>query len=880
MYRLGLLGFAEMLAVPHRSSYLKSVGDEPLPGYRLIAPLGRGGFGEVWKCIAPGGLQKAIKFVMEDQDSANPTQTPLQQEYQAVQRIKEIRHPFLMTLERVELIDGELLMVMELADKSLANRHDEWRALGQAGIPRSELLSYMVDTAEALDVLSLQYQLQHLDVKPANLFLVGGHAKVGDYGLVDRFENGTGQLKIGRGLTPRYVAPEVLNNQVDPRSDQYTLALVYQELLTGTFPYDATSAQDVMLQHLTAEPNLSALPYGDREPTRRALSKKPCDRFPSCLEYVKALMTRAGPKSGGITTVVNSTTPLSMTPSPLRPNSHADGFDGDVTVGHKTPLTTTAALKSSSGIASLTHRPHVAPPSTSADEVAQAFPIFRFHSNLETTKRGKTVRAIDNTGRAHRVHFLRLGCEVGSDLEGVLRAAAASHLNLFQTIATPHPSIVAFSVPEELTTLREKHRQLVAEGNEFKPVELLRILRTVARSLDDLYEEHNCAHLLLNPKHVITRGQTTGITGYGMGELLRRTRIEPEWIPNDAYAPPEVLDGEPGAASDQYNLALIFLEMVQAWTPDTTRRTGRATSSIKAIHYGNLKDYEQVAVRRALSENPLDRFENCSAFIAALLPPSAEGCCLDEVRLVESIARFDGPIVSKVTLPTPTAFVEAVMQLVPTNSHGMTPATAVRQADGRWAFRFPVRMTSDMIQLKLVVFKDEWSLQYLQVSSDTCLFRKPSKRSRPGVELTILTTSTKLASAEVIVLGRSIGGLESNAKQVPIAVAEMMENLRRSLQNLEERRRSPRFPTDLPIGLYAIDDELNVALPITARTRDISATGLCCVVSEPVSMSHAFVSFPTVTAVATCAILSKIVRNQKDGQGQLLIAVQFLLGKQ
>ncbi len=878
-----------MLAVPHRSSYLKSVGDEPLPGYRLIAPLGRGGFGEVWKCIAPGGLQKAIKFVMEDRDSANPTQTPLQQEYQAVQRIKEIRHPFLMTLERVELIDGELLMVMELADKSLANRLDEWRELGQAGIPRSELLSYMVDTAEALDVLSLQYQLQHLDVKPANLFLVGGHAKVGDYGLVDRFENGTGQLKIGRGLTPRYVAPEVLSNQVDPRSDQYTLALVYQELLTGTFPYDATSAQDVMMQHMTAEPNLSALPYGDREPTRRALSKKPSDRFPSCLEYVKALMSHVGPKSGTITTVVNSTTPLSMTPSPLRPNSHVDGFDGDVTIGRKTPLSNTpltntpltnlTVLKSSSGIASLTHRPQTAPPSTSSDEVAQAFPTYRFHSNLEATKRGKIVRAIDNTGRAHRVHFLRLGCEVGPDLEVVLRAAAASHLNLFQTIATPQPSVVAFSVPEELTTLREKHRQLVAEGNEFKPVELLRILRTVARCLDDLYEQHTCAHLLLNPKHVITRGQTTGITGYGMGELLRRTHVEPDWIPSDAYAPPEVLEGDPSATSDQYNLALIFLEMIQAWTPDTTRRTGRATSSIKAIQYGNLKDYEQGAVRRALSENPVDRFENCSAFITALHPPSADGCCLDQLRLVESIARFDGPIVSKVTLPTPPAFVQAVMQMVPTNSHGMTAATAVRQADGRWAFRFPVRLTQDMIQLKLVVFKDEWSLQYLQLSGDTYLFRKSSKRSRPGVELTIQTTSTKLAAAEIVVLGRSIGGLESNAIPVPIAVAEMMENLRRSLQNLEERRRSPRFPTDLPIGLYAIDDELNVALPITARTRDISATGLCCVVLEPVSMSHAFVSFPTVTAVATCAILSKIVRNQKDGQGQLLIAVQFLLGK-
>ena len=56
-------------------SWLREPGAEPIPGYRLIEPLGAGGFGEVWKCLAPGELLKAIKFVYgninsEDVDSA------------------------------------------------------------------------------------------------------------------------------------------------------------------------------------------------------------------------------------------------------------------------------------------------------------------------------------------------------------------------------------------------------------------------------------------------------------------------------------------------------------------------------------------------------------------------------------------------------------------------------------------------------------------------------------------------------------------------------------------------------------------------------------------------------------------------------------------
>src|SRR5919201_1293128 len=208
-------------------SCMREPNAEPIPGYRLIEPLGSGGFGEVWKCEVPGGLFKAMKFVYGNLNSLDVEGVRAEQELRALQRIKEVRHPFVLSLDRIEIVKGELVIVMELADRSLHDAYVECQSAGLVGVPRDDLLRYLRDAAEALDHMNEKHGLQHLDIKPRNLFLISDRVKVADFGLVKHLERTSGSGVLG-GVTPLYASPETFSGKITDRSDQYSLAIVYQ----------------------------------------------------------------------------------------------------------------------------------------------------------------------------------------------------------------------------------------------------------------------------------------------------------------------------------------------------------------------------------------------------------------------------------------------------------------------------------------------------------------------------------------------------------------------------------------------------------------------------------------------------------------------------
>ncbi len=259
---------------------------ESVLGYVLKERIGAGGYGEVWKAEAPGGIFKALKIIYGYHD-----ENRAQRELKSLDRIKEVRHAFLLSLERIEVVEGRLVVITELAEKSLKEQFEECRARGFPGIPREELIRYLSDAADVLDFISDSHSLQHLDIKPENLLLVGGHIKVGDFGLVKDVQNTTQSMMAG--LTPTYAPPELFDGQPSKSSDQYSLAIVYHEMLTGTRPFPGTTAAQLAAQHLQGRPQLSTLPRGDQPVILRALSKSPSLRYPNCRSLMDDLAGRA-----------------------------------------------------------------------------------------------------------------------------------------------------------------------------------------------------------------------------------------------------------------------------------------------------------------------------------------------------------------------------------------------------------------------------------------------------------------------------------------------------------------------------------------------------------------------------------------------------------
>jgi serine/threonine protein kinase len=308
-------------------------GDQPVSGYALGGFLGRGGFGEVWQATGPGGIQVAVKIIHDLNRQRGG------KELRALRLLKNIRHPNLVPLLGFWLKDhdgdvlndgdeaigtdshfygaggtascvaeagvaiaaapAELVIAMGLCETSLFERFEECRRNGDAGIPADELLSYMEDAAKSVDFLNAKHEIQHCDIKPQNILLISGAAQVGDFGLAKMI----GDLRQSSTVagTIAYGAPELLlGHGPSPFTDQYSLAISYVELRSGSLPFSSERISDVLRAKQCGEMELSLLTPHEQQVIARAAAVDPDERFPNCMEMVRALQSGNPHKSPGV----------------------------------------------------------------------------------------------------------------------------------------------------------------------------------------------------------------------------------------------------------------------------------------------------------------------------------------------------------------------------------------------------------------------------------------------------------------------------------------------------------------------------------------------------------------------------------------------------
>jgi serine/threonine protein kinase len=200
-------------------------------------------------------------------------------------------HPHIVPIFRVGATTTFLWYTM----KRIRGRSLEQIIAERGGLPLADVLSIVQQVGDALQYAHRQ-GVVHRDVKPANVMIEdSGWAYVCDFGVARAFGS-VSLTQTGASLgTPRYMAPEQVEGQpVDGRCDQYSLAILVWEALTGALPFTGESVGELIRKHLLEPaPQLSdarpEFPHHVSDAVRRAMSKNPAERFPDVAAFIRAL---------------------------------------------------------------------------------------------------------------------------------------------------------------------------------------------------------------------------------------------------------------------------------------------------------------------------------------------------------------------------------------------------------------------------------------------------------------------------------------------------------------------------------------------------------------------------------------------------------------
>jgi serine/threonine protein kinase len=273
--------------------------------YRILRKIAEGGMGELHEAThvrLPG--RYAIK-IMVPELAPRPMEAFARFKREA-EVLSRLRHPNVVHILDFDVTaDGRPFLAMEYLDGTLLRDELSWRG----PLPLARALDIVGQVAGALAAMHDQ-GIVHRDLKPENLFLIpiaGSDrelVKVTDFGI-SKVEPVGDELRLTQGHavfgTPHYMAPEQAlghTAKVDARADQFALAAIAYELVTGRLAFPGDSLGQILLQVIEGDPPAPAdvcpgLSAGVSAAIMRALSKDPSARFPDIQSFQSALAEAA-----------------------------------------------------------------------------------------------------------------------------------------------------------------------------------------------------------------------------------------------------------------------------------------------------------------------------------------------------------------------------------------------------------------------------------------------------------------------------------------------------------------------------------------------------------------------------------------------------------
>jgi len=266
----------------------ESPGGEPAPffdaGLQYLSRESYTPLMEIWKARSEDGRLRQVKILK----GLSKKRTLSDSEIERIAYLKYLKHPRLSPIDDIHFDAGRILIVGPVPETTLLDRSRLLQSQGKQGIERKELLQYLAIITESLEFLSRHANLLHLYLNPSSLYYFSGRLRVADYCLPQLAWIPAGQQLDQVGL--KYAAPELYDGKYHSNSDQYSLALIYTEMLTGQLPFHGNTINQWREQRRSMEFDLQLLPEQEHEILQKALDFEPSRRYASSASFLENLI--------------------------------------------------------------------------------------------------------------------------------------------------------------------------------------------------------------------------------------------------------------------------------------------------------------------------------------------------------------------------------------------------------------------------------------------------------------------------------------------------------------------------------------------------------------------------------------------------------------